>query len=570
MASGAARPLRPVLAEDYPFPMRTRTSSSRTPRRTYPGATSALVALGVAGAVLAPGSPALASNHLPGAVDPAPPCTAGVPAADFVDREAVPPLHRASVDCLALYTVTTGSGDPADPVFRPLDTLTRGQMASFLARGIEASGFALPEATAGFVDIAGSVHADAISSLAAQGIVTGRTADRFAPDEPVRRDQAASMLLRAVAAVRGVDAATLLREHGPFTDVAGTVHRPAVNGARELGLVTGVTATTYQPGAPLTRAQMASLVRRWLDRGAPATASCTNPEDAYSLRHPAEWAVNDGSVLPTCSVLDRAEVELPPASEIPLGLDVVVGDLDVTFEEARNPGPEATVVTQRDLTVDGRPAVRQELVATGDGLIDAGVRWTRYLVDRGDRALQAATYDVPGNHYATARGVLTRMVLSLDLTGTGLPPFLPPTAVTAQEGDAVDLDLSAVRTAHHERDGYAYDRVVLEFTGSGTAGWSVAQWQDEAVLDGSGAVVPVDGDAVLALAVTGQVTPPQPPFEGLSRFPGPGLPVQEVVTGSVFEAHLDAFLGTAAPAPYRVFRVGAPERVVVDVLSNAG
>ena len=46
--------------------------------------------------------------------------------------------------------------------------------------------------------------------------------------------------------------------------------------------------------------------------------------------------------------------------------------------------------------------------------------------------------------------------------------------------------------------------------------------------------------------------------------------MHEIVTGSVFEAHLDAFLGTAAPAPYRVLRLGGPERLVVDVLSNAG
>lgn len=550
--------------------MSPRTTGRR--RRTggrAGGAVAAALAAGLVGGLVT-AQPAVASNHLPSAVDPAPPCTAGVPAAGFADRAAVPTVHRASVDCLALYGVTTGSGDAPDPVFRPLDTLTRGQMASFLARGIEASGFALPQATSGFVDIAGSVHADAINSLAAQGIVTGRTADRFAPDEPVRRDQAASMLLRAVAAVRGVDVTTLLREHGPFTDVAGTVHRAAVNGARELGLVTGLTRTTFGPGAGLTRAQMASLVRRWLDRAAPESTSCTHPEDGYSLRYPASWAVNDGSVLPTCSVFDRAEVELPPASEIPLGLDVVVGDVDVTFAEALDPGLGSDVVAQADLTVDGRRAVRQELVSTGEGLVDEGVRWTRYLVDRGDRALEAATYDVSGNHYATSRAVLTRMVLSLDLTGTGLPPFLPPAAVTAQDGDGVDLDLVDVRTAHHEHDGYAYDRVVLEFTGGGTAGWSIAEWRDQAVLDGSGHVVPVDGDAVLTLAVTGQAIPPQPPFEGIARVAGPRLPVQEVVTGSVFEGQLEAFLGTPVPAPYRVFRAGAPERVVVDVLSDAG
>ena len=81
------------------------------------------LALGLA-AGLAP-APALAADHPFAGVDPAPPCTAGVGPSGFADREAIGVAHLRSVDCLALYEVTRGSGDPARPVFLPADTLTR-------------------------------------------------------------------------------------------------------------------------------------------------------------------------------------------------------------------------------------------------------------------------------------------------------------------------------------------------------------------------------------------------------------------------------------------------------------
>jgi hypothetical protein len=38
-----------------------------------------------------------------------------------------------------------------------------------------------------------------------------------------------------------------------------------------------------------------------------------------------------------------------------------------------------------------------------------------------------------------------------------------------------------------------------------------------------------------------------------------------VALGAVFEGQYEAFVGTSARAPFRVFRLGEPERVVVDV-----
>jgi hypothetical protein len=50
----------------------------------------------------------------------------------------------------------------------------------------------------------------------------------------------------------------------------------------------------------------------------------------------------------------------------------------------------------------------------------------------------------------------------------------------------------------------------------------------------------------------------------------PALPgdlgvVTDVALGAVFEGQYEAFVGTSGRQPFRVFRLGNPERVVVDV-----
>ena len=50
----------------------------------------------------------------------------------------------------------------------------------------------------------------------------------------------------------------------------------------------------------------------------------------------------------------------------------------------------------------------------------------------------------------------------------------------------------------------------------------------------------------------------------------PALPadltvVEDVVLGAVFEGQYEAYVGTASRAPFRVFRLPDPERVVIDV-----
>ena len=98
---------------------------------------------------------------------------------------------------LADRDITAGCN--TDPLrYCPDDSVTRAQMASFLARA-----FALEAAApAGFADTAGNTHKANIDALAAAGISAGCKTDplRYCPDQPVTRAQMATFLHRALLA----------------------------------------------------------------------------------------------------------------------------------------------------------------------------------------------------------------------------------------------------------------------------------------------------------------------------------------------------------------------------------
>ena len=99
------------------------------------------------------------------------------------------------VERLAVLEVTAGCA--AGPVrYCPDDSVTRAQMATFLTRafGLESS------SPFGFVDISRSTHAGSIDALAAAGVTAGCAAGpvRYCPDDSVTRGQMATFLVRAI------------------------------------------------------------------------------------------------------------------------------------------------------------------------------------------------------------------------------------------------------------------------------------------------------------------------------------------------------------------------------------
>lgn len=130
-----------------------------------------------------------------------------------------------------------------------------------------------------------------------------------------------------------------------------------------------------------------------------------------------------------------------------------------------------------------------------------------------------------------------------------------------------DLVLVDVRMSGHD----GFDRVTFEFAGDGRVGAFVGI-RDGASEDGSGRDVAVAGDAVLEVFANMLAFPPEagsdaPEWQGVT-IPAPeGTEVVTEVVGSVwFEGQRQMFIGLDEPVPYRVVRMGQPERLVIDLL----
>jgi hypothetical protein len=108
----------------------------------------------------------------------------------------------------------------------------------------------------GFTDVPPWVE-DAVRWAKGEGIVDGVTPTTYAPDDPITRAQVVRMKYRIAGSpdVTGID------PH-PFTDVPAWVEDAvtwAANPDNALPLVTGITATTFEPRDDITRGQVARM-----------------------------------------------------------------------------------------------------------------------------------------------------------------------------------------------------------------------------------------------------------------------------------------------------------------------
>lgn len=149
---------------------------------------------------------------------------------------------------------------------------------------------------------------------------------------------------------------------------------------------------------------------------------------------------------------------------------------------------------------------------------------------------------------------------------TAAPPFPANTEVDSADPSAdAALTVTDLRIGHHD----GFDRVVLELDGTGTPGWRIG-YVDSAVEDPSDRPVDLAGDSVLQVMLDGTAYPHD---TGLTEF-AIGEPVTaagttvvaEAVYQGTFEAQSQAFVGvTGEPAPFRVFLLDDPVRVVIDI-----
>ncbi len=183
---------------------------------------------------------------------------ADLPLAGFSDVNPTS-THARSIDCIADAAVTGGF---TDGTYRPGATVTRGQMASFLAGIVDAAGQLPSDAPDAFTDDDGSVHEENINALAVLGIITGDGDDRVRPADEVTRGQLASLLVRTHAVLEDRDRTPT---RAWFPDAADSVHRDTISIARDLGLVRGRDRVFYDVVSATRRDQMASTLARMLD-----------------------------------------------------------------------------------------------------------------------------------------------------------------------------------------------------------------------------------------------------------------------------------------------------------------
>ena len=184
-----------------------------------------------------------------------------VPSAGFTDTDGS--VHASAIDCLAWWAVTQGTSATE---YSPADSVTRAQMASFLARFIDnaaergdANGLAA-EATNTFSDVrSDNPHAQAIARLADADVVQGRGDGTYDPSGRVTRDQMASFIRRALEHASG---RSLPEARDTFIDDNGLVHEESIDRLAGIGVASGVGGFDYRPRADVRRDAMASLLMR--------------------------------------------------------------------------------------------------------------------------------------------------------------------------------------------------------------------------------------------------------------------------------------------------------------------
>ncbi|CAI6083775.1 S-layer homology domain-containing protein [Cohnella sp. JJ-181] len=182
--------------------------------------------------------------------------------------------HWASsaITTLANKRIVEGA-EGTDGAYAPDASVTRAEFAVMLVRAL---GLDTPSASSGagaFADVSGgAAYAQAVSSAISAGLFKGISSDRFAPDQPITREQMAAVLVRAAKAYHlslpQSDSPTGASGIERFSDGASVSAwaRDEVDAAVRAGLVQGGGDGRIASGESGTRSQTAAMLLQLLQR----------------------------------------------------------------------------------------------------------------------------------------------------------------------------------------------------------------------------------------------------------------------------------------------------------------
>lgn len=181
-------------------------------------------------------------------------------AKDFLDVDLDQWYHEP-IDFVVSQGLMQGIGGNR---FQPDANMTRGQLVTVLHR---LAGEPSATAKAPFSDVtAEKFYSEAVAWAYENEIAMGMTSDRFVPNGPVTREQAATFLAR-YARWSGVEVTVSGNLNG-YTDASSVspYALEAMTWAVENGIIQGVTDTSLAPRGTATRAQVATIFMRYCQK----------------------------------------------------------------------------------------------------------------------------------------------------------------------------------------------------------------------------------------------------------------------------------------------------------------
>jgi hypothetical protein len=340
------------------------------------------------------------------------------------------------------------------------------------------------------------------------------------------------------------------RNADPFVDVdPDAVHGEAIACIQVYGIAQGRIVgeqQLYAPAETVTREQMASFVQRTL---------AVMPDEVFALPEPSDAALFDDAD-------DISSTHIRSVNAL-VETGIVQGYGDDTFrpQEPVDRAQMATFIVGAIEAVTGDELERAAVFDDISGVHQANIE---KLASIGVTAGQADGVYAPAGPITRAQmgSFLARSLDYLAAQDLFEPIAFDPGSPQFAGLGLVDVDLGDQGTA---------DRVTFTFDGDdGEAGWRV-RYVDEAVQQGSGNVLDIEGAAILELNLTGMALPPDlpPDIEDdvvvSETFPFDGEGIVEVEVGSVFEGQQQIFIGTTGRQPFTVERLPNPQRVYIDV-----
>ncbi|PIC56671.1 Parasporal protein [Sporosarcina sp. P12(2017)] len=147
-------------------------------------------------------------------------------------------------------------GGYPDGTFKPSNSITRGQAAAIIAKLLKLDTTNVKNP--GFKDVRmANGYYKAIAALAQANIIGGYPDGSYGPNDPITREQMASILVKAFDLPRY----DYQQMDNPFIDSKNPSHEKNILILYKLGITTGTTPNTYSPKNPITRGQAAKMMK---------------------------------------------------------------------------------------------------------------------------------------------------------------------------------------------------------------------------------------------------------------------------------------------------------------------